>query len=380
MLRLITSGSLHRIKNSINQGITPSLTQRRTILRFAIMANEYIMPAEGAIHSHTLMAFPSIASADNEEHLQNLQNEVVNIANTISRFEPVLLYTRENLVSLAKEKAGANVLVKTAATDQLWIRDSGPTYVYDRSGQRTAINFNFNYWGNKLPFTGDEGLAVQIAKQEDQPSIQSKLTTEGGAIEHDGQGTFLATESSLINDNRNPGMTKAQIEDELRVMLGVTHFIWVPGVRDYDITDYHMDILARFTEPGVVVISKPAPNAPDFAVTAYQEARDIISKSKDAMGRSLTVHDVVEPDLTKLGASDSENEVVGSYVNYHLVNEAVILPKYGQEEADEAALSLMEKLFPSREVVQVLINMLPRTGGGIHCATQQVITPTRLAN
>lgn len=344
------------------------------------MASEYIMPFEGATHSHTLMAFPSIASVDSEEHLVGSQNEVINIANAIGRFEPVHLYTREDLVSLATEKAGKNVFVKAGMADQLWIRDSGPTYVYDRHGQRTAINFNFNYWGKKLPFTGDEGLAVQIAKQESQPFVQSKLTTEGGAIEHDGQGTFLATESSLINENRNPSMTKAQIEDELRATLGVTHFIWVPGVKDYDITDYHIDILARFTEPGVVLISKPAPNAPEFAMTAYEEARDIISNSKDALGRSFTIHDIVEPDLTNLGASDSENEVVASYVNYHLVNGAVILPKYGQEDTDEAALRLMQKLFPSREIVQVLINMLPRTGGGIHCATQQVIMPTRLAN
>lgn len=363
----------------VSPNITPYNDSRQTLPYTTKMATDYIMPFEGATHSHTLMAFPSIKSADSEEHLVNLQNEVVNIANTIARFEPVHLYTRPHLVSLASKKAGDNVIVKTATADQLWIRDSGPTYVYDKNGQRTAINFNFNYWGSKLPFTGDEDIAVQIAKQESQPCIHSKIVTEGGAIEHDGQGTFLATESSLINDNRNPGMSKTQIEEELRTMLGVTHFIWVPGVKDFDITDYHIDILARFTEPGVVVISKPAPNAPEFAVKAYQEACDIISSSKDALGRSLAVHEVVEPDLTKLGEPDSGNEVVASYVNYLLVNGAVILPAYGQD-TDEEALKVMKKLFPSREVVQVLLNMLPRTGGGIHCSTQQVITPTRLPN
>lgn len=362
------------------RGIFDSAKTRPLSPAYTAMANNYIMPAEGAAHSHTLMAFPSIASADSQGHLQNLQTEVVNIANTIARFEPVHLYTRPDLVAAATTKTASNVFVKTATADQLWIRDSGPAYVYNQNGQRTAINFNFNYWGKKLTPTGDEDLAIQIVKQENQPSIQSRLVTEGGAIEHDGQSTFLGTESSLINDNRNPGMSKADIEDELRAMLGVTHFIWIPGVKDYDITDYHIDILARFTEPGVVVLSKPASNTPDFAAKAYEEAREILSSSKDAMGRSLTLHDVVEPDLTKLGASDKDNEVVASYVNYHLVNGAVILPKYGQKDTDDEAVRLMRKLFPSREVVQVLINMLPRTGGGIHCATQQVIPETRLAN
>lgn len=336
------------------------------------------MPVEGAPHSHTLMAFPSIASADNEEHLEQLQTEVVNIANTIARFEPVHLYTREALVTAAKERAESNVFVKTATADQLWMRDSGPTYVYDQNNKRVAVNFNFNYWGKKLTPTGDEAISVQIAEQEQQPSVPSKLVTEGGAIEHDGQGTFLGTESSLINDNRNPGMTKADIEAELRVILGVSHFIWIPGVKGHDITDYHIDILARFSEPGVAVLSKPAPNSPEFTHRAYEEARTILTSCKDARGRSLIVHDIEEPDLTQLGTPDENNEVVASYVNYHLVNGAVILPKYGQDEVDNKALRLMKKLFPSREVVQVLINMLPRTGGGIHCATQQVITETRV--
>lgn len=336
----------------------------------------FTMPAEGAHHSHTIMGFPSIASAESEDDLSHLQAEVISIANAIARFEPVHLYARADLLTAAAARAGANIFVKEAGIDQLWVRDSAPTYAYDQDGQRTAINFNFNYWGKKLVPTGDQDLSARIADSEGQPTVRSRLVTEGGAIEHDGEGTFLGTESSLINDNRNPGMTKADIEAELNAMIGVTNFIWIPGVKGYDITDYHIDILARFTEPGVVLLSKPAPNAPEFALKAYEEARTILSSSKDARGRSLTVHDCEEPDLKKLGAADKDNEVVASYVNYHLINGAVILPKYGQEECDQQALQLMRQLFPSREVVQVLINMLPRTGGGIHCATQQVIPPT----
>lgn len=335
----------------------------------------YSMPFEGDLHSHTLMVFPSLASVYSEEDLNASQEEVINIANTIARFEPVHLYTREEQMVKAESMAGTNVHVKAARVDQLWARDSAPTYVYDKQGSRTAVNFNFNYWGKKLPSTGDEDLVAQVVKQESQPTVRSRLTTEGGAIEHDGQGTFLATESSLINDNRNPGMSKAEIEGELRAMLGVSSFIWIPGVKGHDITDYHIDILARFVRPGVVVLSKPASSAPDFVVNAYEEAKRVLSNSRDARGRALTVHTCREPDTSLLGPPDESNEVVASYVNYHLVNGAVILPRYGQQEPDNEALELFKLLFPEREVVQVYLNMLPRSGGGIHCATQQVIAP-----
>ncbi|KAJ9651338.1 hypothetical protein H2198_009372 [Neophaeococcomyces mojaviensis] len=334
---------------------------------------QYTMPPESAHHSHTLMAFPSIHSADGEEHLRALQAEVIRIANTISKFEPVHLYARSELIEQAKSLADSNVFVKPAIVTELWIRDSGPVYVYDTSNKnRIAVNFNFNYWGGKLALKGDGRLAAQIAEQSNENSVRSRLTIEGGGIEHDGEGTFLGTESCIINDNRNKGMTKAEAEAELRQVLGVTTFIWVPGVKGHEITDYHIDALARFVAPGVVLLSRPAPNAHPVVSKAFEETRAILLKSKDAKGRSITVFECEEPDITKLGSPDQHNEVVASYANYLLVNGAVVIPKFGQDKLDSQAFELFQQLFPSREIVQVLINMLPRTGGGIHCATQQV--------
>ncbi|KAH0848620.1 hypothetical protein AYO21_02825 [Fonsecaea monophora] len=331
------------------------------------------MPVESARHSHTLMAFPSRESAESTEHLEALQSEVTSIANTISRFEPVHLYAREELIPQAESMVSRNVSVKPATVSELWIRDSGPVFVQDMTtGRRAAVGFNFNYWGGKLPAIGDENVASQIAAHANEVSVSSKLTIEGGGIEHDGEGTFLGTESCIVNDNRNPGFSRSDVEAELTEKLGVTHFIWIPGVKDYDITDYHIDALARFTSPGVVLLSKPGPNAHPTAVDVYESARSILTSAKDAKGRSLKVHDCEEPDITLLGPPDQHNEVIGSYANYLLVNGGVIMPKFGQERQDIAAFELFKKLFPDREVVQVLINMLPRTGGGIHCATQQV--------
>ncbi|OAP62750.1 hypothetical protein AYL99_01977 [Fonsecaea erecta] len=338
-----------------------------------IHGGRFRMPAESTRHSHTLMAFPSLESAESPEHLEALQSEVTSIANAISRFEPVHLYAREKLIPQAKALVNSNVSVRPATVSELWIRDSGPVFVQDVStGKRTAVRFNFNYWGGKLPAIGDENIAAQIAAHENNSSVTSKLTMEGGGIEHDGEGTFLGTESCIINDNRNPGITKSEAEAELTDKLGVTHFIWIPGVKGFDITDYHVDALARFTSPGVVLLSKPGPNAHQIAIDVYNSARSILTSARDARGRTLTVYDCEEPDVTLLGAPDKHNEVIGSYANYLLVNGAVIAPKFGQERQDTAALGLFKKLFPDREVVQVPINMLPRTGGGIHCSTQQV--------
>jgi agmatine deiminase len=331
------------------------------------------MPAESAPHAYTIMAFPSMESAESREHLKALQSEVTNIANTISRFERVHLYASEKLISQARSMVSANVSVKPATVNELWVRDSGPVFVQDlATGERTALNFNFSYWGGKLPAIGDENVAAQIATHSSEPLVTSKLTLEGGGIEHDGEGTFLGTESCIINDNRNPGISKSDVEAELQDKLGVTHFIWIPGVKGYDITDYHIDALARFISPGVVLLSKPSPNADSIAIDAYNSARSILTSANDAKGRALTVYDCEEPDTTQLGPPDKFNEVVASYANYLLVNGGVIMPKFGQEKQDSSALDLFRRLFPGREIVQVPINILPRTGGGIHCATQQV--------
>lgn len=330
------------------------------------------MPGESERHSYTLMAFPSIDSVDSEEHLIASQKEVAAIATTISKFEPVHLYARSELVAKAQSLVGQNVLVKQADVDQLWIRDSGPVFVRDSAGNRAAVKFNFNYWGNKLPHTGDQRIAEYILKSSKETLVNTSLVIEGGGIEIDGEGTFLGTESCIINDNRNPGLSKEDIEAEISRVLGVQGFIWLPGVKDHDITDFHIDAFARFVRPGVVLLSKPSPNAPAALVRAYQEAQDILRDAKDAKGRSIDIVECEEPDVELIGAADTHNEVVASYANYLLVNGAVIMPKLGIEDCDRKAYELFKELFPDRQVVQQSINMLPRTGGGIHCATQQV--------
>ena len=254
--------------------------------------------------------------------------------------------------------------------ENLWIRDTGPVFVTSKDGMIKGVDFRFNYWGAKYPLKEDIGLARRILEHVGVERIDAQVCAEGGALEIDGEGTLLATESSLINPNRNPGMTKEQVEERLKNALGVEKVVWFKGVRDMDSTDCHVDALARFVKPATVLLSKPNISRKDIWATVYKEARKVLENETDAHGRAFHVIDLPEPDLDELEGG-YEEDMVASYVNYYLVTGAVIAPYFGDKKADRHCVKVLGELFPEREVVQVKINILPRTGGGIHCATQQ---------
>jgi agmatine deiminase len=261
------------------------------------------------------------------------------------------------------------VSISTVPVDDLWIRDSGPVFTFSADGRVHGIDFGFNYWGNKFPHGEDVYLAQRILAFADIPRVKASVRAEGGALEIDGAGTLIATESSLINPNRTPGMSKAEIEEQLKSVLGVDRVIWFKGVRDADCTDCHVDALARFASPGTVILSKPHSSRPSVWTEVYEDAKRVLRAERDAKGRTFQLIDLLEPNIESL--KDEEDDMVASYANYYLPNGAVIIPRFGDKVADERSAKIFQKIFPDREVVQVLINMLPRLGGGIHCATQQ---------
>lgn len=334
------------------------------------------MPAESTPHARTLMAWPSLYSTDDHQDvLHGSRQEVAAIANAISQFEPVTLFASKNHVCNAEKAVNSNVSVVPLQVDNLWMRDTGPIYVESSEGKIAGVNFNFNDWGNKdYPDRSvDWTTAHRILRKDGTYEVKTNVTTEGGALEIDGEGTLLATESSIINDNRNPGLSKQQIEQTLSQTLGIEKFIWVKGVKGEEITDGHIDGLARFVRPGVVVLSRPAPDSEKVWLDAYDQARAVLETSTDARGRKLVIHDIDEPanvDFPEL--TDEDDAPALNYVNYLLVNGGLIMPKFGDKEADENARAIMQDLFPDRRVVQVYLHWLALSGGGIHCATQQV--------
>ncbi|KAM0237050.1 hypothetical protein ACHAP5_009148 [Fusarium lateritium] len=336
---------------------------------------EWYQPGEIGAQQCVLMAFPNSKSDSCGKLLADAQKEIINIANAIAEFEPVKLFSSSETLDYVKSQVHKNVSVLCAEeTSHLWIRDFGPTFVRSRNGNLLrGVNWNFNYWGEKRAPSGDEYIA-KIASQHitNSPPLNASIVTEGGAIEVDGQGMFMAAESAIINGNRNPGKTQEQVEVELSRLLGVQKFLWLAGEAGKETTDCHIDALARFIRPGVVVLSKPSPQGQGKYAFAYNDARERLSKATNAQGQRIELHDCLEPDLGKLDRVSEGENCVASYVNFLNVNGGVIIPKFGDDERDMQALELFKKLYPDMKVSQVYINALPCIGGGIHCATQQV--------
>lgn len=258
-----------------------------------------------------------------------------------------------------------------------------PTFVIDMDKkQLEGVDYNFNGWGNKYPTKSCSSLAAMYMSNKHITRVASTIVGEGGSFETDGDGTLLVTESSVINDNRNPGRDKKTIEDELIRTLGLKKVIWVPGRKGLDITDSHIDGLVRFIAPGKVLLSKPAAVEDDDPFSSmYKEAQEILSNTTDAQGRKLEITEIAEADLDKIGADKSVLDAIHNgekdypwltYVNYLLVNGGVIFPQFGDEDADKEALKIMQNLYPDCSVSTVLTKELPFLRGGIHCSTQEV--------
>lgn len=215
--------------------------------------------------------------------------------------------------------------------------------------------------------------AVMLTACADPPdgdvdTIHTELVLEGGAIEVDGRGTAIVTESCVLNDNRNRGRSKSEVEAELRRLLGLHKVIWLPGIAGMDITDGHTDFYARFAGPGVVVAGLDNdPDSFDYEVT--RRHLDILTSATDAAGRLLHVEVLEAPEQ---GRDEFESEdFAAGYINFYLANGGVIAPQFGDPQADTKAKSTLERLFRGRRVVQLDIDGIAAGGGGIHCATQQ---------
>lgn len=342
----------------------------------------HLMPAEWRLHTNTIMAWPNCGSQSYwpPGNLEDIKRDVINVALAISRFEPVTLFVSHSQAREARHellKVGDAIdIVPLDDVDEMkpWMRDIAPTFihVYDSSGRASCcgIDFHFNGWGGKDATTSHSNLASQILAHFDIPCFKTSTVCEGGALETDGEGTLLVTESSLVNSNRNPDKNREAIEKELKRALGVSTVIWLPGVQNADTTDCHIDALARFAGPTMVVLSRPASTRQKVWIEAYEEAKRVLANARDAKGRRLLVVDVPEPDISSL--KDAHPEMIPSYVNYFHAAGSVIIPQFGSPNTDAAAVSILGELFPEKEIVPVYIHGLPNAGGGLHCITQQI--------
>lgn len=336
----------------------------------AIMADndEWFMPDEGDLHTRTWMAFGASEKIWGRKLLPEVQRNLATIAKTIARYEPVSMLVRKREYDLARKLVGATVDLIVAEIDDLWVRDTGAVFVVTEQGKKAAINFNFNGWGKKQVFSRDAKVADFIAQRAGVKTIATELVLEGGGIEVDGHGTAIITESCTLNANRNPRVTKAAFEAELKDLLGLEKIIWLPGIKGRDITDGHTDFYARFVRPGVIVAGlDPDPKSFDHAVT--KKHLEILQAAKDVEGRQLEVVVLEAPSSVRKGYET--DDFAAGYINFYVCNGAVIAPEFGDARTDGAAKKKLQNLFPQREIVQINIDGIAAGGGGIHCTTQQ---------
>lgn len=326
------------------------------------------MPLESAPHERTLMQWPVSVDVYGARDLAAVQANILAIANAISEYEPVAMMAAPGARGLNRAKFSSAVEFWDIPTDDLWCRDSGPTFVKDAAGQLAVAHIRFNGWGNKQRHRNDGLIAERVAARLGLPLIDSGVIGEQGGLEHDGAGTMLAHASCWVNNNRNPGLSADEIADRLGAAVGATKMIWAPGIKGEDITDYHIDALARFTAPGQMLIQIDDEVDPDDPWSAAaHETLGIIQRATDARGRPLEIVRLPEP-IDIRGTSD---DFVSSYVNYYVCNGAVIAAQFGDQAADDEAREVLAPLYPGRRIVQLNIDALGASGGGIHCATQQ---------
>lgn len=328
----------------------------------------FYMPEESEPHERTFMQWPVSRRVYYSRYfLEAVQVVIADVANTISEFEPVVMLMDKEHAAAARGMLSSQVEIWHIPTDDLWCRDSGPVFVRNEAGDLAVSELNFNGWGNKQHHENDGLVAKRVADELGLPVFDNGIVGEGGGVESDGHGTLIAHASSWVNSNRNRGDRK-KVAEKLLAALGADKMIWAPGIAGADITDYHIDALARFIAPGKIIMQLPERVYPgDIWSAAAFETRDVLAEAKDASGNPMEI--VVIPD--PLNPRKRSPDFVASYVNYYICNDAIIASEFGDDVADAKARSILAAAYPNREIVMLNADALGELGGGIHCATQQ---------
>ena len=332
----------------------------------------WMMPPEWTPHKRTWMGWPyNPVVMELVGSPEAAYRAWAGAANKVARFEPVTMVCNPGAEAVARKYLDAGVTMIERVLGDSWMRDSGPSFVVDEQGALGAVDWTFNGWGGRTfpEASADALIARFVAEQAGAERLPSVLVNEGGAIHVDGEGTLLLTENVQLNRNRNPNWTRQEVEAEMHGKLGTSKAIWVPRGLEADTTesgtDGHIDTLACFVKPGVVVVhGQPDPDHPDHETAREIEA--IMRAETDARGRALEVI-VLEAPKERY---DHGEPLSCSYVNFSFVNGGVVLCEFDDPQ-DEAVAGVFRRLFNDREVVSVPAVDIFKGGGGVHCITQQ---------
>jgi agmatine deiminase len=351
-------------------------------------ADGFWMPAEFEKHVGCWMLWPE--RADNwREAARPAQHAFVGVAGAIAGFEPVTVGVSAAQYEVARALLPWHIRVVEIAHDDSWMRDVGPTFVVDGRGLVRGVDWHFNAWGGLngglyFPWDQDDLVARKVLEIEDRERYRAAIINEGGALHVDGEGTVLVTEECLLNANRNPTLSREQIEEQLRAYLGVSQVIWLgKGVLN-DETDGHIDNLACFVRPGEVCLGwTDDKRDPQYSISL--DAWERLHEARDARGRRLKVHKLPMPRPLYISEDEAAGVVpregtkprpagerlAGSYVNFYMANGGIVMPLL-DPRTDRAAVMKVKRLFPGRRVIGVPAREVLLGGGNIHCITQQV--------
>ena len=259
-------------------------------------------------------------------------------------------------------------------TNDVWCRDHGPIFTQRRDGGLQIADWRFNAWGGKFaPWDADNRIPEHIAGSLALPRLSSDIILEGGAIEGNGQGLLITTEAVLLNENRNPGLSKQDIEAELLRLLGVTSVFWLGSGIEGDDTDGHIDDMVRFVAPDAVVsITEPDPHSPHYRNLAENNERLQDLRTPDGHRVDIIPLPMPQPLIARDWRLE---QLPASYANFLICNGSVIVPIFMQDKEDDRALGILRECFPGRRVVGIDARRLVIEGGAIHCITQQQPAP-----
>lgn len=349
--------------------------------------NGFYMPAEWEKHEGTWLQWPH----ENRYKGYQMRLETIWLAMTEALHENEVVHVaviderrKEHLLKQFEFYGFDldNVDIHIIPTDDVWARDNGPIFLVNENKEVVITDWNFNGWGGRFPSEKDSSVPERIAELLSIPFFKAPVVLEGGGIEVNGKGTLLATRSSIINPNRNPGKTQEEIEEALKQYLGVKHFIWLTGVpkelsdKVGDITDFHIDGSARFVDESTVLYNwVDDPSDPSFPY--FQKHLSELKESLTESGKPLTLVPLPIPEseiISTMNTTTSSpfraSPSFGLYINFYVANTVVIVPVYGDIN-DVKAKNIISDHYPDRKIIGIPAHVIAELGGMIHCVTQQ---------
>jgi agmatine deiminase len=351
-------------------------------------ADGFRMPGEFEPHAGCWIAWPE--RTDNWRlGAKPAQQAYAAVAEALSASEPVTVAVSDAQFEHCRSVLSPRIRVVEISADDAWIRDTGPTFVVDDRGERRGVDWHFNAWGGLkgglyFPWDRDERVARKVLEIERAERYRAPIVLEGGSIHVDGEGTVLSTEECLLSKNRNPDLTRKQVEQVLFDYLGAEKMIWLDRGFVNDETDGHVDNLACFAGPGVVLLSVADDESdPQYAISL--DAKRRLEAASDARGRSLEVIALPCPGPITITEQEAEgvdavegslprragDRLAASYANFYIGNSRIVFPLL-DERYDEQAGEILRGCFPAREIVGVPAREILLGGGNVHCITQQV--------